>query len=302
MDNKTYRKAVKSALKTIIGLGITGIFIMPTAQANSSLSTTDNTTPSLHNVVAKNPSAPIKEFIVTKLYQHSLNQQKAVTLHLRDIPLLTFIDAPEHNALENATKLATNLEQISENPSLGNEILVVWNPDTQNYVIQLDGKELTVINEYVILPDGTDNLSQDALQATNRLRRLLSNASPLKEIKGQPKTVARKNRTSAPEAAVKSLRRAAQGIASWYGPGFHGRRTASGETFNQNALTAAHRYLPFGTRVRVTNMRNGRSVVVRINDRGPFARGRIVDLSAAAASAIGLKRSGVAPVQVQVLN
>ncbi len=84
------------------------------------------------------------------------------------------------------------------------------------------------------------------------------------------------------------------GRASWYGPGFHGRRTASGERFNTNALTAAHRSLPFGTRVRVVNRRTGRSVVVRINDRGPFAHGRVIDLSRAAAQSIGL--SGVAPV------
>ena len=78
------------------------------------------------------------------------------------------------------------------------------------------------------------------------------------------------------------------GLATWYGPGFHGRRTASGERFNANAMTAAHRSLPFGTKVRVTNAATGRSVVVRINDRGPFGRGKIIDLSRASAAAIGL--------------
>ena len=91
------------------------------------------------------------------------------------------------------------------------------------------------------------------------------------------------------------------GQASWYGPGFHGRRTANGEVFNSNALTAAHRSLPFGTKVRVTNMNNGRSVVVRINDRGPFAKGRIIDLSAGAARTLNMINSGVAPVRVEVL-
>lgn len=86
------------------------------------------------------------------------------------------------------------------------------------------------------------------------------------------------------------------GQASWYGPGFHGRRTASGETFNQNDLTAAHPSLPFGTRVRVRVTRSGRSVVVRINDRGPYTGGRIIDLSAAAAAQIGLRSSGVGNV------
>ena len=86
------------------------------------------------------------------------------------------------------------------------------------------------------------------------------------------------------------------GLASWYGPGFHGRRTASGEAFNAGALTAAHRSLPFGTRVRVVNKRNGRSVVVRINDRGPYGHGRVIDLSRAAARAIGI--AGLTPVSL----
>lgn len=89
------------------------------------------------------------------------------------------------------------------------------------------------------------------------------------------------------------------GRASWYGPGFHGRRTASGETFNANALTAAHRTLPFGTRVRVMNKTTGRSVVVRINDRGPYAHGRVIDLSRASAQAIGV--SGISSVELAQL-
>lgn len=92
------------------------------------------------------------------------------------------------------------------------------------------------------------------------------------------------------------------GKASWYGGRFHGRKTASSETYNMNSLTAAHRSLPFGTRVRVTNTRTGSSVVVRINDRGPFIAGRIIDLSRAAASQIGLTSSGVAAVKVDVLG
>lgn len=78
-----------------------------------------------------------------------------------------------------------------------------------------------------------------------------------------------------------------EGLAVWYGPGFHGRRTASGERYDMHALTAAHPSLPFGTRVRVINLKNGKSVVVRINDRGPFGGTYIIDLSYAAAKAIG---------------
>jgi rare lipoprotein A len=89
-----------------------------------------------------------------------------------------------------------------------------------------------------------------------------------------------------------------RGRASWYGPRFHGRRTASGETFNMHDLTAAHKTLPFGTRVRVRNLANGQEVAVRINDRGPHVRGRVIDLSRAAAEQIGLLTMGVATIVV----
>lgn len=92
-----------------------------------------------------------------------------------------------------------------------------------------------------------------------------------------------------------------RGKASWYGPGFHGKRTASGERFDMNALTAAHRTLAFGTRVLVRNTRNGREVVVRINDRGPHVRDRIIDLSKAAAAEIDLLQAGEAPVVLMEL-
>jgi rare lipoprotein A len=88
----------------------------------------------------------------------------------------------------------------------------------------------------------------------------------------------------------------ARGRASWYGPRFHGRRTSSGERFDMNELTAAHGSLKFGTRVLVRNVANGREVVVRINDRGPHIRSRIIDLSKAAAKALGFLHLGEAPV------
>lgn len=92
------------------------------------------------------------------------------------------------------------------------------------------------------------------------------------------------------------------GIASWYGPGFHGRRTASGEIYNMYKLTAAHKTLPFGTYVRVINLKNGKSVIVKINDRGPFVSGRIVDLSYAAAREIGMLKTGTASVKLIALG
>jgi rare lipoprotein A len=92
------------------------------------------------------------------------------------------------------------------------------------------------------------------------------------------------------------------GAASWYGSKHHGRQTASGERFDMNDYTAAHRSLPIGTRVRVFNPRNGKEVIVRINDRGPFNKRRIIDVSRAAARVIGLIKLGVAKVKVEVIS
>ena len=93
-----------------------------------------------------------------------------------------------------------------------------------------------------------------------------------------------------------------RGIASWYGSDFHGRYTSSGEVYNMYAYTAAHKMLPVDTMVKVTNLNNGKSVVVRINDRGPFVKGRIIDLSYAAGKKIGLDVTGTAPVEIKVVG
>jgi len=92
------------------------------------------------------------------------------------------------------------------------------------------------------------------------------------------------------------------GLGSWYGRRFHGKLTASGEVFNQEKFTAAHRTLPWGSRVKVTNLANGKSVEVRINDRGPFGKGRIIDVSRAAARALGMVGSGITAVRVESLS
>ncbi len=93
-----------------------------------------------------------------------------------------------------------------------------------------------------------------------------------------------------------------KGKASYYGKKFHGKSTASGETFNMNKMTAAHRTLPFGTRVKVTNLRNKRSVILRINDRGPFTKDRILDMSKAAAKKLGIIETGTATVIMEVVK
>ena len=93
-----------------------------------------------------------------------------------------------------------------------------------------------------------------------------------------------------------------EGVASWYGPGFHGKTTANGERYNQYAMTAAHKLLPLGTKVRVTHLGNGRSVIVRVNDRGPVVDDRVIDLSRTAATRLNMMGSGTARVRIQSLG
>jgi rare lipoprotein A len=206
--------------------------------------------------------------------------------------------AIESDPVWRATAVAARLNQFNRDNVDARSIAVRWQDECECYSIEVNDEELVQVNETTILPDTTNIPAVDALQATNRLRRLLGNAPPLREIANLPPPPEPK----APEVSLGPIRLQIRGLASWYGPGFHGRRSASGERFNQNALTAAHRSLPFGTRVQVTNLNNGQSVIVRINDRGPFVGGRVIDLSAAAARMLGMMRSGVAPVRLDVLR
>lgn len=105
-----------------------------------------------------------------------------------------------------------------------------------------------------------------------------------------------------PPAEAPAAGTVVEGIASWYGPGFHGKKTASGERFDQDDLTAAHAYWVFGTRVKVTFLDTGKSVVVRINDRFPSYKGRAIDLSRAAAKAIGLIGPGTGRVRLEIIG
>jgi rare lipoprotein A len=223
--------------------------------------------------------------------------------------------------VQKASSIAAKINQLIWDKVDANKITVSWastqestaknaqkdnlsSSETPNgrYLIKVDGRELVEINGDTRLADTTNNPATDALQATNRIRRLVGNASPLSEIANLP---VQESKISMPNLAVqvaRRVRRSVHGMASWYGYDGSGNRTATGERYNPEGLTAAHRSLPFGTRVRVTNTRNGRSVVVRINDRGPFIRGRVIDLSAGAARILGMMRSGVAPVRIEVLG
>ncbi|WP_008314147.1 septal ring lytic transglycosylase RlpA family protein [Leptolyngbya sp. PCC 6406] len=247
---------------------------------------------------------------------HPLDDRQAATLYVQNIPVLTFIGselatlsdtkataAPDlatdtatvdADPVVQATAIAALIEAFHQAEGDATAISVRWDADQETYVIALADDDLVTVDETVMLPDTTNNEGMDALQATNRLRRLLGGADPLQSVEGQP--------TATDSTSNWNVVSVVTGRASWYGPGFHGRRTANGEVFNQNALTAAHRTLPFGTVVRVTNVNNNRQVVVRINDRGPFSGGRILDLSAGAAREIGLDRAGVGPVRIEVLS
>lgn len=198
-----------------------------------------------------------------------------------------------------ASAIAAKINQLHRDGVDAKKISVSWKSDkTEQYTVKVDGDEIVVIDAQTISPDTSKNLERDALQVTNRLRRLLGDASPMSQVEGKPKNSI-VSTTLIPSSTVLS---SVQGMASWYGPGFDGNYTASGEVFNQNALTAAHPSLPMGTRVRVTNLDTGRTVLVRINDRGPYHGGRILDLSAGAARIIGLTDSGVAPIRLEVMG
>jgi rare lipoprotein A len=208
------------------------------------------------------------------------------------------------DSMTRAAQIAAKLNQMYRDGIAADQIQVVWqaekNANVGQYVVQVENLPIAAINASTTYAETTRNAEQDALLVANRLRRLMGDANPIKSVKGKPQSVA--TQPAIAGDAEWSVRQVIRGEASWYGPGFDGNLTANGETFNQNALTAAHPSLAFGTRIRVTNQYNGRSVVVRINDRGPYAGGRIVDLSAGAAGVIGLDVSGVAPVTLEVLQ
>ena len=274
--------------------------------------------------------------VIARIHPHQEvgSNRQAETIYIQNLPVLTFLSAKnrvtsktdinnqtkvkvattetkvvnKENNLQSSdtpvwreTRVAAKLNQINLASLDAQEIAVSWK-SRNRYGITVKGEELVEINTETLLPDTTKDPALDALQVTNRLRRLLGNAPPLKVIAGLPEAPKPQIVKQAQQVVAQAVKVGSHGMASWYGPGFNGRRSANGERYNQNNLTAAHRSLPFGTKVKVTNVRTGRSVVVRITDRGPHVRGRIIDLSAAAARIVGVMQSGVAPVQLEVLG
>jgi rare lipoprotein A len=238
---------------------------------------------------------PSSNGIISYFYEYEIDHKPAATLYVNKLPVVTFLN---ENSTQNAIQLSDRINQLYNNNLDPETITAHWNADSKTYTINVGEEVLLTMNNNVILADTTQNMAEDTRQAANRLRRLLSGNTIeyLSEVEGQAQAQAQNTPSNA--RVVQEVR----GVASWYGPGFHGRQSASGERFNQNALTAAHRSLPFGTMVRVTNLNNGRAVVVRINDRGPYSGGRILDLSAGAAQQIGMISTGVAPIRLEILR
>ncbi|MBD2605171.1 septal ring lytic transglycosylase RlpA family protein [Scytonema hofmannii FACHB-248] len=304
------------ALSTTV-LGLPSVSRAATTNGNS---TTPDETTGNDGVNVKKPQSIREKLIsrdmVTQIHSHNLAGRQATTLYIRNIPFLTFVsEADISNSDERAIALATKINQLITDKVDASQITVSWKADS--YIIKVNGEELVKIDgKTTRLPDTTNNLSQDAMQATNRLRRLIDVAhalnqnqitsialppqEPIKQPQ-QPATKPQEVKKQPQQNATGKVQATSKGMASYYSYE-GGNRTATGERFNPQGLTAAHRSLPFGTRVRVTNTGNGRSVVVRINDRGPFIRGRVIDLSLSAARELGMISSGVAAVKLEILS
>ncbi|MGB3786937.1 MAG: septal ring lytic transglycosylase RlpA family protein [Phormidesmis sp.] len=329
-----------AAAVLLSGLGATvsatAVSAQPVNRANESRANESSSASSkpvqLLNAAATSTSETVSNFVSDPslgndilVYPHDVDGRQAATLYVKDIPVLTFLgtdvdslaNGTEGGAIaasETASITASSDQVMENNPVLratelgaqlnpeaitATDISVRWQEDPEGFVVTVADQDLIELDSRTILADTTDNAAEDALQVTNRLRRLLGGADPVSEIENMPKPEPVVEVAPVQQVAIVS---STVGGASWYGPGFNGRRTANGETFNQYALTAAHRTLPFGTKVLVTNLYSGRQVVVRINDRGPYAGNRVIDLSAGAAAEIGLINSGVGTVQLDVLG
>lgn len=265
------------------------------------------------SAASSSPGRPFSAEEIISLVPHSGPQNRlAVTLRVKQIPVITLLGTKDELAslgrnqaantpgstIERAEVIADRLQDLKGTADFdAGTIKVDFDTASKQFVVKAEEAVLLTIDKNTVLPEKALSAPETALQTANRLRRLLGGAEPIKSLPASI-SVARVNGFD----AAATIKRIKGGMASWYGPGFHGRRTANGERFNQNALTAAHKTLPFGTRVKVTNLRNGKSVVVRINDRGPFIGGRVIDLSAGAARAIGMKSSGVGKVALEIVQ
>jgi rare lipoprotein A len=300
----------------------TQVNVLPRGQATARLpqgfTLLANNAPQTDNTV-KVGTPPAAAPVIPSIANIQLHEQggrEAATLYLKGIPVITFLGVqPIQNSgvkvstpnssipgavpaapVVQATTLAGQLNQLHRDNFDARQIRVSWDAASKTYVISANQRNLLTLNENTLAPNASQDRSADALRIANLMRRQLGNAPALTAVEGRGPA------SDGQVVAVGPVRVQLTGHASWYGPGFHGRLTANGERFNQYAMTAAHRTLPFGTRMRVTNLSNGRSVVVRVNDRGPFIPGRHLDLSKGAAQVIGIMGSGTGQVRMEVLN
>lgn len=237
-----------------------------------------------------------------KLYAYDIDGTPATTVYFGGLPIVTFVPretaTAESQPMARARQLITRLNQLS--PAELKQAKITLAVRNGQIATLLNNRPLIQFDGSVRPADGQDTASS-ALLATNRLRQLLLDAPPLETIEGytQPQPIATGDGVG---VAAEPTSGTQAGLASWYGPGFAGRLAANGEVFDPNQMTAAHLNLPFGTKVEVTNLDNGRSVEVEITDRGPFIGDRIIDLSTAAARTIGLLQQGVGLVQLRILG
>ncbi|MEM9567173.1 MAG: septal ring lytic transglycosylase RlpA family protein [Cyanobacteria bacterium P01_E01_bin.34] len=237
--------------------------------------------------------------VPASLYAHELWGHEAATVYLEGLPLVTFTAAnnPSANPEDMAADLIERLNQLAQSEPESYDIGLIAGG---NYAVTVDGTAVIEIDDTVQSTFRDRDRSATAASVANQMRRVLQGASPIDA--SDAVVVARASSDYTPNPVTDNVVSTQRGLASWYGPGFAGRLSANGEIFNPEHMTAAHKYLPFNTMVEVINLVTGSSVVVRINDRGPFVGERIIDLSAAAARSIGLMQRGVGPVEIRILN
>jgi len=217
--------------------------------------------------------------------------QQAV-VYLNNMPLVAFT-GPE--AQRRAEETSTALNQAQQRLLTGS--LGLYQHDAGIEVRTPDDQLLLTINDQVQNPDGLQG--RDLAQT---VAKQVSIALKLPELVALGKPVKPSPLENITKQFKEFILQTFQGRASWYGGAFNGRRSASGAIHRAEGLTAAHRSLPFGTKVKVTNLQNGRAVIVEVTDRGPFVGGRVLDVSQGAARALGMIQMGVAKVKVDVLR
>ncbi|NJK60445.1 MAG: septal ring lytic transglycosylase RlpA family protein [Oscillatoriales cyanobacterium SM2_1_8] len=253
---------------------------------------------------------------LSRVIPHTENQRSAATVFLRGLPVVTYlgpadktpavanqngtsvsdvkVGGPSGQAktdvargpetlpglrqmpdpVERGAVMAATLTDLARSGVAADTVQAVWQDGV--FWVRLGDRAQIALEDGVQLPNTTGDREQDALQMANLLRRLLGDAPPLTAVVNAP-------RRPVVAQAPRRPKRVLAGLASWYGPGLYGRPTATGRPLTRQSFHAAHPYLPLGTTLRITNVANGRSTVLRVEDRGPFHGNRLLDITEAAA-------------------